>query len=52
VTLVIFQTVQFQMSSGPDGESVEGSPVKCQRMGNESGIISLARICEDTAEEM
>jgi hypothetical protein len=40
------------MRTDPDGELVEGSPVKCLPAGNENGIISLAKIREDTAEEL
>jgi hypothetical protein len=40
------------MRRDPDGESVECSPVKCQPEGNESGMISLAKIPEDMTEEL
>jgi hypothetical protein len=39
-------------SSDPDGESAEGSPVKCYPAGNRNGIISLAKFSKDTAEEL
>jgi hypothetical protein len=40
------------MCSDPDEESAGRSPVKRQPAGNESGIISLSKIRDETAEEL